>query len=307
MRLSPPQFFQMTTRQLGSMPRFGIGGNLRTPTTAGPEQNTNDLRHHTFMLRDKALFKVLPEILEQRFSRGVPIYIYGGSLGAEADGVAMSLALKMGVDKARKYPIHNSDVVKDVVDIAKLHLITKEDMDEFNNLFGKNSRDLLERIDYETLKQITNEETFFNLKKARDNWYKPRVGYLVSLAMHQFYRLKPEVRTLIRHEIKDVREDFNSRKKTLKRPRVVMFRNAWYHLPKEKRQVLMAQMFRRLAPGSLLIVGRSEFEYVLSRGMHEYIEATGFKRLVKYVPGKKTTEQDPRVMIFERPALSEKS
>lgn len=181
------------------------------------------------MFREDLDWKKLGEFLETRFAKcdKVNTYVYGCSDGSEAYSLSILLQNKFGKDAEKFFPI-----------IAK-------DIDE--------------------------EKISENIRRQKEGCAKAELGYYQM--RHRLELEEDEAKKYIKHAIGGVSNDLMLDKTTSpvkfsaaniledlnnidsKHPSIVMCRNMWPYINENEYKEFAKQLYNRLAPGSVVIVG----------------------------------------------------
>lgn len=181
------------------------------------------------MFREDLDWKKLGEFLETRFAKcsKVNTYVYGCSDGSEAYSLSILLQNKFGKDAEKFFPI-----------IAK-------DIDE--------------------------EKISENIRRQKEGCAKAELGYYQM--RHRLELEEDEAKKYIKHAIEGVSNDLMLDKTTSpvkfsaaniledlnnidsKHPSIVMCRNMWPYINENEYKEFAKQLYNRLAPGSVVIVG----------------------------------------------------
>ncbi len=212
-----------------------------------------NIHNYSTLIRSTELFLELPKVLEEKFPNGAKIYNYACSAGYEPTSLALSLHNYFPEEKAKKYlPIIARDNNSKIIAEAQKYTL-KLEQSELNRLKF-----------FENIKK----DDFFTLGKIRNRYGE------------KIYKLNDKLKNEIKFEEGDLFKDLDSGELS-KEPCVILFRNAWQFLTEDGVKTLSKNLYEKLKPGSLVIIGAMDvpMEYYSSPNANIHLKKAGFKNL----------------------------
>lgn len=210
----------------------------------------------TFMFRPGLNWEMLPQKLEERFEdkEHVNIISHACSDGSEAYTIAITLLKALGPERAAKFlPIIAKDVDDTIIGYAKSEDFTLGP----NDLIRFKVRKLKYKKYFQPTGKKANIEEFGNPKL-------------------KLYKVKPELRDLVRFERGDVFDDLNSLQDDSNT--VFFFRNALPYFSEENRSKFFKLAGKKLNGKSMLILGKYDFEQLDPKMLRSGFKAEGLKQ-----------------------------
>ena len=261
MRIDSLSSFNHNKLQYSPKPRVSFGAYYDSTLYGKSIENHGDgvlykscnIHNYSTLIRSTELFLELPKVLEEKFPNGAKIYNYACSAGYEPTSLALSLHNYFPEEKAKKYlPIIARDNNSKIIAEAQKYTLRLE-QGELNRL------KFFENI---------NEDDFFTLGKIRNRYGE------------KIYKLNDKLKNEIKFEEGDLFKDLDSGELS-KEPCVILFRNAWQFLTEDGVKTLSKNLYEKLKPGSLVIIGAMDvpMEYYSSPNANIHLKKAGFKNL----------------------------
>lgn len=197
-------------------------------------------QHTDFARQDMDWNKLIDEITS-RYPKGANIYCYACSDGSEPYTIALKLIQKLGLEKAKKYPIVAKDIDKQRIDKNKAGIIG-----------------LRKTIDIPEIKKcLKNSEIGIDDIIEEANIAPEKVFGAYNYEIKQ-YRVKGVLKDLVKFEAADIVQDTA---KKLPKNSVVLFRNAVPYLTSQQETQLIYNLKSNLTTGSMFVIGGFDKNY----------------------------------------------
>lgn len=210
----------------------------------------------TFMFRPGINWEMLPQKLEERFKdkEHVNIVSHACSDGSEAYTIAIALLEKLGPERAAKFfPIIAKDADKTIIGYAEGENIALTP----NDLIRFKVRKIKYKKYFEPTGKKANIEEFCN----------PDL---------KLYKVKPELKNLVRFEQGNVFDSLNSLQDDTNT--VFFFRNALPYFSEENQSKFFKLAGKKLSGKSMLVLGKYDFEQLGPEMLSSRFKAAGLKQ-----------------------------
>jgi chemotaxis methyl-accepting protein methylase len=239
-------------------------GNLQDLKTS--RLGRRPLVHDTFFFRTPELFPKLAKALPFLYPDGADIISYGCSDGSEL--ITMFATVKSCMpDKLDQFTFTGVEP-RGSKALAKARA-GEYAMTQFETeCFGRHFEDLFEPLPQAPKKESPLSNLLSSLRESRHDSTPPDAPY----------RLRDSVKALLNYREGDILQETARPEFAQGRPKIVLFRHAWYLLKPEERKRLAQQLADRLPQGSMVVIGESRIDDWCAQAP-DYLKASGFKTI----------------------------